>query len=885
MRSTRLRNASPVQTVDLTNDSDSDDHRSSLERHEAALPCAVKPPSRPSTRSRTFNVGERVFAYDQGVMYEARVVKTNGPMYRVHYEGYKKSQDRNLTQDFLLKLTPKNRRRFCTSRGVSFTEEAEEPKAEMGHAPAEFENSRTPEDQCVQEVTPEKVQSSRCDEEDYLSLTKRYLKPRVRENAELPSGVTLRRQVRSCFLDQNTNGFKELKKKVNALLKKQDHEAVYSILCQLRNFEINPRCVPETFRSGFRGVAEIVDLTQDEEFIDVDEYIFNTIMALPDPAISSGTALACPTKSCYVTCNAVRRIESCFATLVVGSSIDSPSEARRQFESYIPESLDECSQISEDIIKIPSPKKDGMAILSTCAAGILDGAATPPKSTTIARVTPESFNMNKTAFLDFETTEPIELQLQTNKVKTEQKQTSKKNRKRRAPSSLDLKSHFIAILPDKVSEHAVLRNTRHAKRAKKKSQLNLSCETVITPRRMMHPQSSRAMLKRRWNEQQTRRRHGLWTPSGHITGKWKPPSWSVGQRNDGNAKKRKFAGCRKSLLVKLTRSVSSFMLALNIIPDPQDASSAESLRDVKCPYTKPSVDVLHHAHSAIVNLLPAGDCEEWDVVKLARSYYDYWRPDKVKVILLAESHAFTTSERALNGPGFGALRDTYFGPRHFISLVYNLSYGENDSMDGGLQDKNNKGTPQFWTLFAACSRGVHFKPSVGSKKSVNATFAADLLKGGGLPVEERLKAKLQVLTDLKERGIWLLDASIFGWYISQPQEYSLSRVSNEIQRRPKARPPKELKVPSLVLSWELFTKHLIRDVASDGHLKLLVPIGKEVVNALSRERIEDAVQVDSGSEVTVSETLPAPNAWIPGGYLPFYAKLADLVNDAAPKDF
>ncbi|EJK60725.1 hypothetical protein THAOC_18871, partial [Thalassiosira oceanica] len=141
MRSTRLRNASPVQTVDLTNDSDSDDHRSSLERHEAALPCAVKPPSRPSTRSRTFNVGERVFAYDQGVMYEARVVKTNGPMYRVHYEGYKKSQDRNLTQDFLLKLTPKNRRRFCTSRGVSFTEEAEEPKAEMGHAPAEFENS------------------------------------------------------------------------------------------------------------------------------------------------------------------------------------------------------------------------------------------------------------------------------------------------------------------------------------------------------------------------------------------------------------------------------------------------------------------------------------------------------------------------------------------------------------------------------------------------------------------------------------------------------------------------------------------------------------------------------------------------------------------------
>ena len=56
-------------------------------------------------------------------------------------------------------------------------------------------------------------------------------------------------------------------------------------------------------------------------------------------------------------------------------------------------------------------------------------------------------------------------------------------------------------------------------------------------------------------------------------------------------------------------------------------------------------------------------------------------------------------------------------------------------------------------------------------------------------------------------------------------------------------------------------------MAKDGHLKLLVPIGKEVVNALSRERIEEAVRVDSGSKVTVSETLPAPNAWIPGGYL------------------
>ena len=32
----------------------------------------------------------------------------------------------------------------------------------------------------------------------------------------------------------------------------------------------------------------------------------------------------------------------------------------------------------------------------------------------------------------------------------------------------------------------------------------------------------------------------------------------------------------------------------------------------------------------------------------------------------------------------------------------------------------------------------------------------------------------------------------------------------------------------------------------------------------------------------VSEPFPAPNAWIPGGYRPFHAKLAALVNENAP---
>jgi hypothetical protein len=167
------------------------------------------------------------------------------------------------------------------------------------------------------------------------------------------------------------------------------------------------------------------------------------------------------------------------------------------------------------------------------------------------------------------------------------------------------------------------------------------------------------------------------------------------------------------------------------------------------------------------------------------------------------------------------LQDSYFGPRGFVSLVYCLSYGENESLSGGgVIDSTNKGTPQFWTLFAACSRGVDHVAETMAKNASSSPFASDLLKGGNLSVEERLKAKLEVLEDLRSRGIWLLDASIFGWYMSQPQVYSKSSLSGEVHRKQKNRPPKELKIPSLVLSWELFTKHLIREVADEGHLKV-----------------------------------------------------------------
>ena len=75
--------------------------------------------------------------------------------------------------------------------------------------------------------------------------------------------------------------------------------------------------------------------------------------------------------------------------------------------------------------------------------------------------------------------------------------------------------------------------------------------------------------------------------------------------------------------------------------------------------------------------------------------------------------------------------------------------------------------------------------------------------------------------------------------------------------------------------------HLIRQVAKEGHLKLLIPIGVEVELAVTRQRMDEAISVCEGAAVT--DVFPSPNSWIPGGYKPLYSKLQQLVDKAAPR--
>jgi len=55
-------------------------------------------------------------------------------------------------------------------------------------------------------------------------------------------------------------------------------------------------------------------------------------------------------------------------------------------------------------------------------------------------------------------------------------------------------------------------------------------------------------------------------------------------------------------------------------------------------------------------------------------------------------------------------------------------------------------------------------------------------------------------------------------------------------------------------------KHLIRQVAVEGHLKVLVPIGCEVADAITNARLVGTIGICENA--IVSETMPAPNSFV-----------------------
>ncbi len=136
------------------------------------------------------------------------------------------------------------------------------------------------------------------------------------------------------------------------------------------------------------------------------------------------------------------------------------------------------------------------------------------------------------------------------------------------------------------------------------------------------------------------------------------------------------------------------------------------------------------------------DPDTLEVVQAVEGYREFWKPDKVRVVLLAESHVHTSNndfERFWSYEGLPVLEG------RFVRFVYCLAYGER--LLAGLP--SNRGTWQFWKVFYSCLNRV----------SGNSDFAP-ILRGWTPNFETRMNNKIRLLTDLSNEGIWLVDASI-----------------------------------------------------------------------------------------------------------------------------
>jgi hypothetical protein len=212
--------------------------------------------------------------------------------------------------------------------------------------------------------------------------------------------------------------------------------------------------------------------------------------------------------------------------------------------------------------------------------------------------------------------------------------------------------------------------------------------------------------------------------------------------------------------------------------------------------TRITVSELERCYRHTRSLL-GGAVEPLSVVRTAEAHRKYWRPKKVRVLLLAESHVYTTGEECscMSGP-------REFGPagvpRRFIRLVYCLGYGEPDYV--GAELARNLGTPQYWKVFASCLYSVGTPAFRETLKTVTP----------GAPM--RLKAKMALLARLKERGIWLLDASILALYKPGGGKPS-ARVRDQV----------------IQICWD---QH-IGDIVSDASPLKIIVIGSGVERALS----------------------------------------------------
>lgn len=186
--------------------------------------------------------------------------------------------------------------------------------------------------------------------------------------------------------------------------------------------------------------------------------------------------------------------------------------------------------------------------------------------------------------------------------------------------------------------------------------------------------------------------------------------------------------------------------------------------------------------------------EPLESVQLVETYRRYLKPEKVRVLLLAESHVFTSDEdRQIIIQPHTDLPDY---PTQYARFVYCLGYGEQILTKNQLYPKNT-GTPPFWKILFSCNNPV------SSLKDFSTIL--------GQTSQQKVSNKIKLLKDLKEKGIWLVDTSIVALYKEGAKDLNMSTA--------------------LGISWQSYT----REVVISAKPEHVICIGKGVAKIVEND--------------------------------------------------
>ena len=198
-----------------------------------------------------------------------------------------------------------------------------------------------------------------------------------------------------------------------------------------------------------------------------------------------------------------------------------------------------------------------------------------------------------------------------------------------------------------------------------------------------------------------------------------------------------------------------------------------------------------------INRNLGNDAEPLESVRLVETYRRYLKPETVRIVLLAESHVFTSDEdRRVAIPPIDSLPGY---PTKYARFVYCLANGERD-LTNDPHHPIRDGTPQFWkVLFACVNRIENLKDFLSVQRRTS--------------FPQRLQNKIFLLKNLRSKGIWLVDASIVAVYGKWVNVSRRSRT--EVLRE----------------SWESYTKQVVTSVNPEH----VICVGKGVATVVEND--------------------------------------------------